>query len=117
MDGVEHVRIALAWLTVSDEEFAEGRQMQASEKLWGATAHALTALAMDRGWRYGRHRDFVSTTRRLSEESGDVEMVRDFNHAREFHANFYQGQLGDEEMERLRPVVRQFVRKVLDSIN
>ena len=35
MQASEHARIALAWLTVSDEEFAEGRRMQASEKLWG----------------------------------------------------------------------------------
>ncbi len=117
MDSAEHARIALTWLTVSDEEFAEGRRMQASEKLWGATAHALTAIAMERGWRYGRHRDFVLTARRLAEESRDDRMVRDFDRARKFHANFYQGQLEDAEMERSRPRVHQFVRKVLDSPN
>ena len=117
MDAAEHARIALAWLTVSDEEFAEGRPMQASEKLWGATAHALTALAMERGWRYGKHRDFMQIARQLGAESGDKTVVRDLDLARKFHANFYQGQLGAAERNFLRPVIRQFVRKVLDSIN
>ena len=45
--------------------------MQASEKLWGAAAHAILAVAMERGWRHGSHRDFVVAVRQLAEESGD----------------------------------------------
>ena len=70
MDASEHAQLALAWLAVSDEEFAEWKRMQASEKLWGATAHALIAVAMARDWRYGSHRDFVITAQLLVEGGG-----------------------------------------------
>ena len=52
--------------------------MQASEKLWGAVAHALTAVAMERGWDYGRHRHFAINSRQLVEESGNIAMAENF---------------------------------------
>lgn len=113
MEALEHARIALAWLIISDEEFAEGRRMQASEKLWGAAAHALTAVAVERGWRYGSHRDFIATARALFEESGDAEIERGFEVARKFHANFYQNFMNDSVIESFRPNVHQFVPSIL----
>ncbi|MCY3542583.1 MAG: hypothetical protein OXH22_00860 [Chloroflexi bacterium] len=113
MDASEHAQLALAWLAVSDEEFAEGKRMQASEKLWGATAHALTAVAMERGWKYGRHRDFVITAQRLVEEAEDDEMAECFYEARQFHANFYKNFLRDEDIAYSRPRVHEFALKVL----
>ena len=117
MQASEHTRIALAWLRVSDEEFTEGRRMQASEKLWGAAAHALLAVISERGWRQGGHRDFVVAVRRLEEESGDATMREDFDVARKFHANFYQNHLRDEQIEDFRPMVHQFVHSVLVFLN
>ena len=116
MDAAEHARLAVAWLNVSDEEFAEGRRMQASEKLWGAASHALTAVAIERGWRYGRHAHFDINTRRLVEESGNKEMLDNFNMAQRFHANFYQGHLDDAEIAEYRPLTRSFVRFVLNFL-
>ncbi len=113
----EHARIALAWLAVSDEEFSEGRRMQASEKLWGAAAHAILAVAIERGWRYGSHRDFVVTVHRLTEESGDETVSECFDEARRFHANFYQNFMEDADIERLRPRVHEFVPTVLDLLD
>ena len=109
----EHARIALAWLVVSDEEFAKGRRMQASEKLWGAAAHAILAVAIERGWKHGGHRDFVVTVGRLAEESVDRILDEGFDAARKFHANFYQNYMTEADLERLRPRVHQFVPSVL----
>ena len=113
MQASEHARISLAWLTVSDQEFEEGRRMQASEKLWGAAAHAVLAVAIERGWRHGGHRDFVVTVRRLEEESGDETLSENFDEARRFHANFYQNFMEDARVELLRPRVHEFVPKML----
>ena len=113
MEASEHAQIALSWLTVSDEEFAEGRRMQASEKLWGAAAHAVLAVAIERGWRHGGHRDFVVTVRRLAEEAGDETLSENFDEARKFHANFYQNFMEDTRIERFRPRVHEFVPNML----
>ena len=113
MQASEHARIALAWLTVSDEEFAEGRRMQASEKLWGAAAHAILAVAVERGWRHGGHRDFIVAVRRLAEEAGDETLSEYFDEARRFHANFYQNFMVDGALRDFRPLVHQFVPDIL----
>ena len=113
MQASEHTRIALAWLRVSDEEFAEGRRMQASEKLWGAAAHALLAVITERGWRHGGHRDLVVAIRRLVEETGDATLKEKFDVARKFHANFYQNHMGDGDLAYFRPLVHEFVPTVL----
>ena len=117
MQASEHARIALAWLTVSDEEFAEGRRMQASEKLWGAAAHAILAVIMERGWRHGGHRDLVVTVRRLAEESGSEILHEEFDAARQFHANFYQNFLDNDEIAEIRAQVHQFVPTVLNFLD
>ena len=117
MQASEHTRIALAWLTVSDQEFAEGRRLQASEKLWGAAAHAILAVTMERGWRYGGHRDLVVTVRRLAEESGSEILQEEFDSARQFHANFYQNFLDDDEIAEIRSLVHEFVPRILAFLN
>ena len=109
----KHAQIALDWLVVSDEEFSEGRLMQASEKLWGVAAHAILAVAIERGWRHGGHRDFVVTVGRLAEESGNETLNEDFDAARKFHANFYQNFMEDSVLEIFRPKVHQFVPSIL----
>ena len=91
--------------------------MQASEKLWGAAAHAMLAVAIERGWRQGSHRDFVVTVRRLVEESGVETLSEGFDAARQFHANFYQNYMEDAEIELLRPRVHEFVPTVLGLLD
>ena len=117
MEASEHARIALSWLTVSDKEFAEGMPLQASEKLWGAAAHAMLAVALGRGWRHGSHRDFVVTVRRLVEESSVDTLSAGFDAAHQFHANFYQDFLDDDEIAENRPLVHQFVPIVLTFLD
>lgn len=48
---------ALDFLAEAAREFAAGDIRQASEKLWGAATDAVTAAALERGWRYHSHRD------------------------------------------------------------
>ena len=41
----EHAQTARDFLTVADEEFSAGDMLQGSEKMWGAAAHAVMAVA------------------------------------------------------------------------
>jgi hypothetical protein len=43
----DHAVTAEDFLAASDREFAAGDVLQASEKLWGAAAHAITAVAKE----------------------------------------------------------------------
>lgn len=112
MNAVEHRDTAQEFLAVSSQEFAEGKTMQASEKLWGAAAHAVMSIAQQRGWRYGKHNQLVACVNRLYEETGDADIRAGFLAARQFHANFYHDFLEDYEIEMFRPPVAAFVNRL-----
>ena len=67
----EHVQIARSFLENADREFDAGDQLQGSEKLWGAATHAVTALAKQRGWRFGKSNARSQAVDRLAEEEND----------------------------------------------
>ena len=43
------------FLTLVDDELARGELEEASNKLWGAAAHAIKAVAESRGWEHYAH--------------------------------------------------------------
>ncbi len=109
----EHAQIALRFLDVSDEEFAEGKRMQASEKLWGAASQSVIAVAQQRGWDDSSHKGLKDAVRQLTQEHDDPTIRLGFIAAEKFHANFYHCFMDDFELEGDRPVVREFVMRML----
>ena len=109
----EHVRTAWEFLNHADRLFAEGDRLQGSEKLWGAASHALTVLAMKRGWKDLSHRDMRNAVDRLVEEYNDRGILAEYFAAETFHRNFYHGFLSEHEIEKERPLVHAFVDRVL----
>ena len=67
----EHVQTVQDFLTKSDSYFAEGDVLQGSEKLWGAAAHAVMAMAQERGWDFGSHYAIRQVALRLADEMED----------------------------------------------
>ena len=111
----EHARAARAFLDAADQEFAAGDVLQGSEKLWGAASHAIIAVAQERGWQYGSHRAMKDAARRLAEEYDDTTIRYGFAVAEKLHMNFYNQIMGDYQIEQDRPLVREFVDRVLSS--
>ena len=109
----EHVQIARSFLENAGREFDAGDQLQGSEKLWGAATHAVTALAKQRGWRFGKSNARFRAVERLSEEENESFFNTGYWAAEQFHANFYHDFMEDDTIERGRPVVAEFVRRVL----
>ena len=71
-------------------ELAAGDVRQASEKGWGAAAQMVKAVAQQRGWEHGGHRQLFQVARRLRDETGNPEIRRLFAVARDLHVNFYE---------------------------
>ena len=109
----EHVQIARDFLEAADREFAAGDGLQGSEKLWGAAAHAMMALAQHRGWDYGSHRALKIAAVRLADEYDDPTLRTQFSVAEKFHANFYHNFMEDYQLEPDRQEVRDFVNRAL----
>ena len=109
----DHAQTALDFLAASDQEFADGDRLQASEKLWGAAGHALMAVALRRGWSHGSHYALKEAAERLTDEHDEFRIELQFLAAEKFHRNFYHDNMADFEIDRDRPVVHDFVHRVL----
>lgn len=103
-----------AWelLGKADEAFRSGDMVQASEKGWGAVAQILKAIAQERGWRQGSHRNLSEVVTRLASEAGEQRITELFNVANGLHMNFYENWLTNEAVE----VGLGGVRELLDRL-
>ena len=113
MLSAEHRQVAREFLMASDEEFARGDVLQGAEKLWGAAAHAVMSVAQGRGWDYGSHRSLKNAVVRLVEEYDDQLINAGFLAAEKFHRHFYHDSMEDWERDADRPLVHEFVERLL----
>ena len=107
------MQTARDFLDRSRLEFADGDEMQGSEKLWGAASHAVMGLAMQRGWPINKHSDLRRAVNNLSQEAGDQALTLRFSVAEKFHANYYHGFMDDFQIVDDRPLVEEFVERIL----
>ena len=94
-----HADVSRRFIDQAAAEFSQGDFLQASEKAWGAAAHAVKAVAGDRGWQHDSHRDLFRCARRLSEETGQPEIRELFSVANSLHTNFYERWMDPETVE------------------
>ena len=113
MSPAQHRQVARDFLTASDEEFERGEILQGAEKLWGAAAHAVMAVAQERGWSHDSHRSLKNAAIRLSQLREDPLIEAYFLAAEKFHRHFYHDSMEDWERDADRPLVHDFVRRVL----
>lgn len=86
----EHLRISRQFLRQAQAEFARGDRLQASEKAWGAAAHAVKAVAQHSGWRHDGHRHLFEAIDKVYRKTGDSEFLILFRSANSLHTNFYE---------------------------
>ena len=117
MNHDDHRQTALDFLIASDEEFAAGDHLQASEKLWGAATHAVIAVATQRDWHCRSHRELKNAVQQVATEQDDELIEGAFGLAEKFHKNFYHDEMEDFEVAADRPVVHRFVHRMLSYVN
>lgn len=86
---------------------AKGDYVQASEKLWGAAAQVVKAVAAKRGRALGMHRSLSQLVEELHQQHPSWGLIDAFAHANNLHVNFYEDHLtpgvicrGAEQVER-----------------
>ena len=78
------------FLALVDDELARGELEEASNKLWGAAAHAIKAVAESRGWEHHAHALLQRTMERLiSEEGAPQHLFGQYMMASAYHQGFY----------------------------
>ena len=109
----EHAQTALDFLEKADRHFAEGDQIQASEKLWGAAAHAVMAVASERGWPHANQTDLRRAVGRLADEQNNQRIAVGFAITEKYRHDSRYLFMEDEEWTLDRPKVHNFVTWVL----
>ena len=115
--ATEYTAQALKFLAQSDAEFEIGDDRQGAEKLYGAATQAVIAASKQRGWGYRSHRANKNTTQRLATEYDDESLVAGFSLAEKFHVYFHHGDMEDYQIAIDRPVVRNYVQRMVTLIN
>ena len=109
----QHAQTALDFLEKADRHFAENDQIQASEKLWGAAAHAVMSVALERGWLHTSHPALKRAAEQLSQEQDDTQIADRFGLAEKYHRDFYHLFMEDWEWTQDRPKIRELIARVL----
>ena len=97
----------------SAQEFDAGDDLQGSEKLWGAATQAGKAIARQRGWRHGKSFHRAAAVDSLSEELNEPQLKLGYSLAEKFHANFYNDFMEDYVITRDRPLLHNFVQRMV----
>ena len=108
----EHVRISRRFMRQAEEELAKGDRLQASEKAWGAAAHAVNAVAQQRGWQHDGYRYLFEAIDRIYRETGDSGYRDLFRIANSMHTNFYEDWQSDDLVQDGITQVRVLLRKL-----
>jgi len=91
------------------EELLEKRgYVQASEKLWGATAEMVKVVAAERGVSLGTHRSVGVFLSKLQNEHPELDLIIPYQVANSLHMNFYEDHLPGDQVTRAAEVVRNF---------
>ncbi len=109
----KHTRLAWQLLNQADHEIMAGDLLQSSEKLWGATSHALKAFCESRGWRHSKYAQRHHAVKQLAKEKDDDRIHLAFKVAESCHANFYNDWMEFQDVDENRVIVRRLVEKIL----
>ena len=115
MTPLEHIETSRKFIEQAVIEYAKDDLLQASEKAWGAAAHAVKAIAERRGWRHDSHRELYIVIQRLTDELVDPGIDAMFHVAGNSHKNFYEGWLDSVQVARNIETVGKFLVK-LESV-
>ena len=115
--GVEgHAQMSRRFLEHARACLAEGDRVQASEKVWGASAHALKAVGEQRGWIHGNHGNVLAIGEHLGREfDREPLFLRCLSQAESMHINFYENRREEDVIERALLDVETLVNE-LDAI-
>ena len=95
-DANKHAELSRWCIAEAENYLRRRRNIQASEKGWGATAQALKAIAEERGWNHGSHTLLVDIVQQIADEQGRTDIVSLFAFGQLLHVNFYDDALATD---------------------
>ena len=98
VSAIDHTETSRRLIRQADDELAQGDLLQASEKGWGAAAHAMKSIARSRGWKHNTHADLFVVARRVADEMDEPQIHSLFQIASVTPWNTNEGWLDTEDI-------------------
>ena len=108
----KYAELSLRLLRQAQDEFDKGDRLQASEKAWGAAAHAIKAAAERRVWNHNNHGLLFAVASQIADDAGDPELRTLFSIASSLHQNFYEDWQPDISVQEGIDSVRRLVEQM-----
>jgi hypothetical protein len=108
----EYLRLNGKYLAEAQELLAKEDYPQASEKLWGAAAEIVKAVAAKRGRELGTHRSIGEFVSKLAKEKPEWDLIEEFSVASALQTNFYEDHMPSDHVVKNAETVKEFVAKV-----
>jgi uncharacterized protein (UPF0332 family) len=108
----KHIILNGKYLQDAKELLDKQDYVQASEKLWGAAAQIIKAIALKRGKRLRSHEAINKYVVGLSKELNDKSILDYFGLANSLHQNFYENWLAPEMVIRYASVIEKLIKKL-----
>ena len=103
-------------LEQAQEELDKNDVLQASEKVWGATAHAIKAVAQARGWDHRYHNHLREAAQYIAKERSDNNYLRGlFATLNALHDNFYEHQVHKGDVQDAVNDAKVFIQSMEDA--
>ncbi len=79
-------------LQQAQDELDKGDILQASDKVWGATAHAIKAVCQRMGWNHHAHNHLSAAANYVASGLNRDDLMEAFGFLEAMHTNFYEHQ-------------------------
>jgi hypothetical protein len=107
-----YLRLNGKYLSEAEDLIRRRDFAQASEKLWGATAEIVKAVAARRGVELGTHASLWDYVSKLESEHPDWSLRRDFSCMGNLHQNFYEDWLPEAYVKDGLEIAKGFVKRL-----
>lgn len=108
----EYLKLNSRYLFEAQQLLEKKDLAQASEKLWGAAAEIVKAVAAKRGVELGTHASLWAYVEELDRQNPGLGLIEKFSYAGNLHTNFYENWLSTGYVVRGMNVVKNFVDKM-----
>lgn len=98
-ESERHALVSRDFVVKAREELDKGELLQASEKAWGAAAHAIKAVAEKRRWFSEADWKLRRAASVISDEIGDNSLMGYYLFVRDAHYNYYHHLYSTREVE------------------
>ena len=99
-------------LQQAQDELDKGDVLQASDKVWGATAHAIKSVCQRMGWNHHAHNHLSAAANYVASGLNRDDLMEAFGFLEAMHSNFYEHQKEADqvrlEVSRAAYFVREF---------